>query len=113
MTTRRAHLKQMAGLAALPLAAAPVEAALAQPPAAHSGAPGSGPYHYLGRTPGYREWAIVPKGLTIKTIETFLQEPYALVRITASDGSQGWGQVAPYSAAITVEMLHTVIVRAV
>lgn len=55
----------------------------------------------------------MPKGLTIKTIETFLQEPYALVRITASDGSQGWGQIAPYNAGMSVEMLHGVVARSV
>jgi hypothetical protein len=81
MFTRRDHLKQLASCAALPLFGAPIHSALAGP--APTPTPGSGPYNYLGRTPGYREWAVVPRGLTIKSIETFTREPYALVRITA------------------------------
>ena len=109
MFTRRDHLKQLASCAALPLLGAPIHSALAGP--ATTPTPGSGPYNYLGRTPGYREWAVVPRGLTIKSIETFTREPYALVRITASDGTQGWGQVAPYYVDMTVDMLHNMLAR--
>lgn len=109
MATRRDHLKQIAACGALPLFAAPAQSALAQPVSARSA--GSNSYHYLGRTPEYRDWALVPGGLTIKSIETFRQEPYALVRITASDGSQGWGQVAPYFAQLSVDVLHALVAR--
>jgi L-alanine-DL-glutamate epimerase-like enolase superfamily enzyme len=108
--TRRDHLKQIAGFAALPLLA-PADAAAGEATATRP--EGSSTYNYLGRTPGYRDWAIVPQGLTIKSMETFLQEPYALLRITASDGSQGWGQLAPYNASMSVEMLHGVIARTI
>ena len=70
-------------------------------------------YGYLGRTADYREWAIVPRGLTVKKIETFRREMLALVRITASDGSVGWGQIAPYEANISVEVLHQLVARRV
>ena len=75
--------------------------------------PGTGRYDYLGRTPGYRDWAIVPRGLTVKSIETFRRESLALVRITASDGKTGWGQIAPYEADISAEVLHRLIARLV
>ena len=112
MPTRRDHLKQIAIGAALPLAGASSPTALAGD-RARPQAPGSGSYNYLGRTPGYRDWAVVPRGLTVKSIETFLREPYALVRVTASDGTQGWGQIAPYNAGMSVDMLHGVVARSV
>lgn len=110
MGTRRDHLKHMIGASALALVAAPAADAFGQVTPKASG-PRS--YSYLGRTPQYREWAIVSEGLKIKSIETFLQDPYALVRITADDGSQGWGQIAPYNAGLSVEMLHGVVARSV
>jgi L-alanine-DL-glutamate epimerase-like enolase superfamily enzyme len=42
----------------------------------------------------------------IQTIETFSNEFVCFVRITAEDGAQGWGQVAPYHADITALVLH-------
>lgn len=109
MSTRRDHLKHMAGAMALPLLGTGAAQALAE----DAGSPVStaGGHHYLGRTGSYREWSVVPAGLTIRSIETFLQEPFALARITASDGSQGWGQLAPYNAGISVEMLHSTLAR--
>lgn len=112
MTTRRDHLRFMAFGAALPLASA-LGPGTATAGSAEGTVPGAGRYDYLGRTLGYRDWAVVPRGLTIRSIETFLNEPYALVRITASDGSQGWGQIAPYNAGISVDMLHGVVARTV
>lgn len=44
--------------------------------------------------------------MSIKSIETFANEFVAFVRVTAEDGSQGWGQVAPYNADITAQVLH-------
>ena len=42
----------------------------------------------------------------IKSIETFCTEFVGFVRITAEDGSQGWGQVSPYNADITCLIMH-------
>ena len=70
-------------------------------------------YDYLGRTPDYRDWAVVPRGRTVKSIETFHRESLALVRITASDGTTGWGQIAPYEADISADVLHRLIARQV
>jgi L-alanine-DL-glutamate epimerase-like enolase superfamily enzyme len=42
----------------------------------------------------------------IAAIETFANEFVGLVRVTADDGAHGWGQVAPYNADITCEILH-------
>jgi len=44
--------------------------------------------------------------MKIKSIETFSDEFICFVRVTADDGSQGWGQVAPYFADITAKVLH-------
>ena len=108
--SRRRFLEQVVGGAALSAAAPSLISAAEQaaPPAT-----GSGHYGYLGRTPGYKDWAIVPRGLTVKSIETFQRESLALVRITASDGKIGWGQIAPYEADISTEVLHRLIARLV
>ncbi len=42
----------------------------------------------------------------IVSIETFSNEFVGLVRVTADDGAHGWGQVAPYNADITCDVLH-------
>jgi L-alanine-DL-glutamate epimerase-like enolase superfamily enzyme len=42
----------------------------------------------------------------IKSIETFTTEFVGLVRLTAEDGSQGWGQVSTYNADISALVLH-------
>ena len=55
----------------------------------------------------------MPRGLTVKSIETFQRESLALVRITASDGKVGWGQIAPYEADISATVLHRLIARRV
>lgn len=44
--------------------------------------------------------------MKIKSIETFSTESVCFTRITTEDGSQGWGQVAPYFSDITVHVLH-------
>jgi L-alanine-DL-glutamate epimerase-like enolase superfamily enzyme len=51
--------------------------------------------------------------LTVKSIETFQRDSLALVRITASDGKIGWGQIAPYEADISAEVLHRLLARLV
>ncbi len=44
--------------------------------------------------------------MKIKSIETFSDEFVCFTRVTAEDGAQGWGQVAPYYADITAQVLH-------
>ncbi|MEI4195281.1 mandelate racemase/muconate lactonizing enzyme family protein [Roseovarius sp. E0-M6] len=40
------------------------------------------------------------------SIETFANEFVGFVRVTAEDGSQGWGQVSTYHSDITAQVLH-------
>lgn len=44
--------------------------------------------------------------MKIKSIESFCDEFICFVRVTTDDGSQGWGQTAPYYADITAKVLH-------
>ncbi|MBS36814.1 MAG: mandelate racemase [Thiotrichales bacterium] len=44
--------------------------------------------------------------MKIKRIETFTDEFICFVRVTTDDGNTGWGQVAPYCADITAQVLH-------
>lgn len=44
--------------------------------------------------------------MKITRIETFCTEFVGFVRVTAEDGLQGWGQVAPYHADISALVLH-------
>jgi len=44
--------------------------------------------------------------MKIKSVETFTNEFVCFVRVRADDGSEGWGQVAPYFADITAQVLH-------
>ncbi|HMQ58238.1 MAG TPA: mandelate racemase/muconate lactonizing enzyme family protein [Rhizobiaceae bacterium] len=44
--------------------------------------------------------------MKLTALETFTTEFVCFVRATAEDGSQGWGQVAPYHADITAQVLH-------
>lgn len=44
--------------------------------------------------------------MKIKSIETFSTEHVGFVRVTAEDGSQGWGQVSAYNADITSLVVH-------
>jgi len=51
--------------------------------------------------------AVTPRSIMkISSIETFTDAFICFVRVTAEDGSQGWGQVAPYNADITAAVLH-------
>ncbi len=45
-------------------------------------------------------------GGRITSIETFTTEWVGFVRVRTDDGSEGWGQVSPYNADITCEVLH-------
>jgi L-alanine-DL-glutamate epimerase-like enolase superfamily enzyme len=42
----------------------------------------------------------------IVSVESFGNADVALVRVRSDDGSEGWGQVAPYHADITAQILH-------
>lgn len=44
--------------------------------------------------------------MRIASVESFGTRDVALVRVRTDDGSEGWGQVAPYHADITAEVLH-------
>ena len=44
--------------------------------------------------------------MKIRRIETFCNEFVGFVRVSADDGSHGWGQVSPYNADITCQVLH-------
>jgi L-alanine-DL-glutamate epimerase-like enolase superfamily enzyme len=44
--------------------------------------------------------------MKIARIETFATRFVCFVRVTADDGATGWGQVAPYNADITAQVLH-------
>jgi L-alanine-DL-glutamate epimerase-like enolase superfamily enzyme len=44
--------------------------------------------------------------MKIKSIETFSDEFICFVRVTTDEGAQGWGQVAPYYADITAQVVH-------
>jgi L-alanine-DL-glutamate epimerase-like enolase superfamily enzyme len=44
--------------------------------------------------------------MKIKRIETFSTQFVGFVRVTADDGSQGWGQVSTYNADISSLVLH-------
>ena len=44
--------------------------------------------------------------MKIQRIETFCDEFVGFVRVTAEDGSQGWGQVSTYNADITAQIVH-------
>jgi L-alanine-DL-glutamate epimerase-like enolase superfamily enzyme len=44
--------------------------------------------------------------MKITRIETFSTEFLCIVRVTTEDGSQGWGQTAPYHADLSALVLH-------
>ena len=44
--------------------------------------------------------------MRIVAVESFGNREVALVRVSTDDGAEGWGQVAPYHADVTVHVLH-------
>ena len=44
--------------------------------------------------------------MKIRAIETFCNQYVGFLRVTAEDGAQGWGQVSPYNADITSQVVH-------
>ena len=49
--------------------------------------------------------------MIISSIETFATDYVALVRVRTDDGDEGWGQVSPYNADLTAEILHRQVAR--
>jgi L-alanine-DL-glutamate epimerase-like enolase superfamily enzyme len=47
-----------------------------------------------------------PDETQIASVESFATQDVALVRVRTRDGAEGWGQVAPYNADITAQVLH-------
>jgi len=50
--------------------------------------------------------APLPSGLKIKSLETFTLGHVSIVRITADDGSEGFGQISTYDADIAATVFH-------
>ena len=48
--------------------------------------------------------------MKIRKIETFSKKFVSFVRVTAENDVSGWGQVAPYNADITAQILHRQVV---
>jgi L-alanine-DL-glutamate epimerase-like enolase superfamily enzyme len=46
----------------------------------------------------------------IASVESFGNEHVAVVRVRTDEGAEGWGQVAPYHADITAQVLHRQVV---
>ena len=44
--------------------------------------------------------------MIVTSIETFASEYLALVRVRSDEGDEGWGQVSPYNADLSAEILH-------
>ena len=49
--------------------------------------------------------------MKLKSIETFCNQHVGFVRVTAEDGSTGWGQVSTYHSDITCMVLHRQVAR--
>lgn len=98
--SRRAFL---GGLAALPLAGATPVRSAAQDAAADART-----YRHQGRVDDASH-AIVGRGRVIDSIETYVRDAIGLVRVRTRDGAEGWGQVAPYQAGTTVDILHRLV----
>lgn len=64
------------------------------------------PYTTSGAVPvGAEQWR-GDTGPRIVRIETFCTSLIGFVRVTAEDGSTGWGQVATYNSDLSCEVLH-------
>ena len=49
--------------------------------------------------------------MKIRRLETFCNEILGFVRVTAEDGSIGWGQLSTYNADITAQVFHRQVAR--
>ena len=66
----------------------------------------STPYSYSGAVPVAGDRGQSDSGPRIRRIETFCTPLVGFVRVTAEDGTQGWGQVSTYNSDLTAEILH-------
>lgn len=64
------------------------------------------PYSSSGAVPVSHDRGKEDIGLRIRRIETFCTPLVGFVRVTAQDGSTGWGQVSTYNSDLTCEVLH-------
>jgi L-alanine-DL-glutamate epimerase-like enolase superfamily enzyme len=64
------------------------------------------PYSASGAAPVNFDRGKDDTGLRISQIETFCTPLVGFVRVTAEDGSTGWGQVSPYNSDLSCEVLH-------
>ncbi|MFT4915793.1 MAG: L-alanine-DL-glutamate epimerase-like enolase superfamily enzyme [Yoonia sp.] len=64
------------------------------------------PYSSSGTAPIGYDRGKDDTGLKISQIETFCTPLIGFVRVTAEDGSTGWGQVSTYNSDLTCEILH-------
>src|ERR1035441_9208607 len=100
---RREFLKSTVALAAVsglppPLGAAPAS---------------GGTDSYLGRTEDYAEFQIIDPGFTITKVESWTQGQHGIVRVTANDGHEGYGQLSSFEPDITATVLHQQVARQV
>ncbi len=70
----------------------------------------STPYSTSGAVPVSYDRGAQDTGLRIKGVETFCTPLIGFVRVTAEDGSAGWGQVSTYNSDLTCEILHRQVV---
>ncbi|MCG7621842.1 mandelate racemase/muconate lactonizing enzyme family protein [Epibacterium sp. Ofav1-8] len=66
----------------------------------------STPYSTSGAVPVTFARGDADTGPRITRIETFCAPLIGFVRVTAEDGTQGWGQVSTYNSDLTCEILH-------
>ncbi|MFW8596298.1 mandelate racemase/muconate lactonizing enzyme family protein [Cribrihabitans neustonicus] len=66
----------------------------------------STPYSMSGAVPVSHDRGKDDAGPRIRAIETFCTPLIGFVRVTAEDGSTGWGQVSTYNSDLTCEILH-------
>ncbi|AZV77710.1 mandelate racemase/muconate lactonizing enzyme family protein [Parasedimentitalea marina] len=66
----------------------------------------STPYSASGAVPVSYARGKEDTGPRIRRIETFSTPLIGFVRVTAEDGSTGWGQVSTYNSDLTCEILH-------
>ncbi len=64
------------------------------------------PYSFSGAMPLRHDRGKQDAGPRIHRIETFCTPLIGFVRVTAEDGSEGWGQVSTYNSDLTSEILH-------
>jgi len=66
----------------------------------------SAPYSMSGAVPVANDHSQHDTDPRVQRIETFCTPLIGFVRVTAEDGTTGWGQVSTYSSDLTCEILH-------